>query len=914
MKIDAKSLLKQIPISEIIGRHVHLKKRGAEMVGCCPFHADEDPSLNVNDSKGVYFCGPCGAAGDGIDFLMRLGRTFHEAVAEVGGETAAYEASPERRSAKTARPNSWRPILPVPVDAPEPPMEHYRHGRPSRVWAYPNEDGELLGYVCRFETPSGKETLPLVFATNDTYSEWRWQGFPKPRPLYNLPALVNMPDATVVVVEGEKTAEAAAALLPTSAVVSWIGGANGVGNADWTPLHGRKLLLWPDNDWQGTAAMIHVAEILGPHCPQIGWINNPEDAPKHWDVADAEWPSDETRRYVRHNIGGVPAPETTAMPGQPHALKWWNLGERWVYATPDGFHNQKPVDAPEIQDEQPPAEWDDYEPSEEPPAEPEPTAKYAAADIPFRPLGYNKNESGQNVYFIYSYKAQQVLFFKAGGFNSQSLIQLADLKWWEHRFIGKRSGISIEAAAEFLTSLCYKCGVYDPDNIRGIGAWIDERRVVVHAGTHLVCGGAEFELKAFDSRHIYEANRPFGFTMREPLQVREANRLMELLELMNWERPVNAHLFAGWAIIAPVCGALPWRPHIWLTGGKGTGKTTAVSILKQLIGRIAIHVQGNTSEAGIRQQLQHDARPVLFDEADTDGRNDTDRLQTILALVRSSSSFEGGSIVKGGQTGNSKTYRIKSCFAFASISPQVSNAADKSRVTLLSLVEPADKVASRNRWEQMLHLMGDVLTEEWCERLQGRTIQMLPVILENAKVFTRAAAAVLEEQRAGDQIGTLLAGAYSLFSNGVITYEDAVRWVGERDWSEIKSTDKDEVMLLSHLMEQQVMVETGHGNKYERSVGELVIMASHSIRPDGEFIEPDIAQQRLRRLGMKVEGDSVVISNTAAWIKSALKDTPYAKGHNKLLMRLTGAENVGSTKFASGIQTRAVKVPLEYLK
>lgn len=917
-RIDAKALQRNASIVEIVGRHVHLKKKGAEHVGLCPFHNDSDPSLHVNDAKGLYFCGPCGASGDLVNFLTRLGMTFEEAIAEITGEIKSYEANPEKRAARKPKPNSWYPVAPVPATAPNYPSGHYRLGEPSRRWEYRNEAGQLLGLVCRFETPEGKETLPLVYATDGARSEWRYMGFGKPRPLYGLDRLAARQEATVIVVEGEKTADAAQSLMPGAVVVSWIGGANGVGAADFTPLHGRRLLLWPDHDWQGTAAMLHVSELLASYCPKIGWILNPDDAPKGWDVADAEWTAEEATRWIRQNIRDVPAAETGK--GPAHAAKWWNLGERIVYRvnTGDGFtwHNETPTEPTPEPDPDPRGEeydqaWEDNGQVYDAEVEQTP-APYASAHLPFRALGYNKSETGQNLFHIYSYKAKQVLTFKSSSFTTQGLLQLADMNWFEHRFVSKRGGIALDAAAQFLMNICYERGVYDPDNIRGIGAWIDERRVVIHAGTHLVCEGAEWTLPEFDSRHIYEANRPFGFTVREPLSTTHANRLMGLLELMNWERPINAYLFAGWAIIAPVCGAMTWRPHIWLTGGKGTGKTTAVNILKTLIGKISIHVQGNTSEAGIRQQLQHDARPVLFDEADSDGKHDSDRLQTILALVRSSSSFEGGSIVKGGQSGTSKSYRIKACFAFASISPQVSNAADKSRVTVLSLIEPQDRAESLDRWQAMQGLMSEILSEEWCERLQARTIQMLPMILENAKVFTRAAASVLGEQRAGDQIGTLLAGAFSLFSSSVIDYERAVEWVQARDWSEIKSSERDEEMLLAHLLEQQTSVESAVGVKHDRTVGELVSISAKGPALS-EVITQDLANQRLRRIGMKVEEGALVISNTSDWIKRNLERTPWAKGHNKLLLRLNGAKNVGSTKFASGLQTRAVKIPLEHI-
>ena len=67
-------------LSDIIGRHTDLKKRGPnEMVGLCCFHSERTPSLEVNDSKGTYHCHGCGAGGDAITFLTaKEGLSFME--------------------------------------------------------------------------------------------------------------------------------------------------------------------------------------------------------------------------------------------------------------------------------------------------------------------------------------------------------------------------------------------------------------------------------------------------------------------------------------------------------------------------------------------------------------------------------------------------------------------------------------------------------------------------------------------------------------------------------------------------------------------------------------------------------------------------------------------------------------------
>ncbi len=68
-------------IEEVIGEFVQLKKRGANHIGCCPFHNEKTPSFTVSPSKGFYKCFGCGKSGNVVGFLMEHERyTYPEAL------------------------------------------------------------------------------------------------------------------------------------------------------------------------------------------------------------------------------------------------------------------------------------------------------------------------------------------------------------------------------------------------------------------------------------------------------------------------------------------------------------------------------------------------------------------------------------------------------------------------------------------------------------------------------------------------------------------------------------------------------------------------------------------------------------------------------------------------------------------
>lgn len=218
-------------------------------------------SINVQTGKWADFAAGL-QGGDPISLYAAMRNLKQgEAARELGEQLGAGLPSPAPRQ-NGAKPKNEAPpkvVLPVPADAPPPTFRHRLHGTPSRTWPYPDAMGRSLGWVCRFDKAAGhKEILPYCYTTDG----WRWVSFPKPRPLYGLDQLAKAPAANVVVVEGEKAADAARTLFPQAVVVTWPGGANAVKHADWTPLAGRKVVIWPDADEPGRKAAIEIARAL----------------------------------------------------------------------------------------------------------------------------------------------------------------------------------------------------------------------------------------------------------------------------------------------------------------------------------------------------------------------------------------------------------------------------------------------------------------------------------------------------------------------------------------------------------------------------------------------------------------------------------------------------------------------------
>jgi predicted P-loop ATPase len=334
------------------------KKKNNEYFVCNPLRADSKPnSFAINLVKGEWGDFATNDAGKdlislyaylegieqwkaAIDVADQIGFNLPE-----GCRPKTKQAKPRQKpvidpeTVKQAKPKEespWHPVTPVPANAEDAPLAHPNRGLPAMKWAYKDANGQLLGYVYRFNTSDGgKETLPLTYCkySKNNHYEWRWMQWPEPnRPLYGLDRLKAKPDAYVILVEGEKCADAPVELLPKAAIVTWSGGSKAIDKSNWEALAGRTIYAWPDCDAQRVKLTKAEAEqgvdpkskTLLPECEQPGVkamlkikekllalnpatvfkmvsIPKPESVPGGWDIADAidsGWSDTRLREFI----------------------------------------------------------------------------------------------------------------------------------------------------------------------------------------------------------------------------------------------------------------------------------------------------------------------------------------------------------------------------------------------------------------------------------------------------------------------------------------------------------------------------------------------------------------------------------------------------------------------------------------
>lgn len=146
--------------------------------------------------------------------------------------------------------------VPAPTNA---PAVHPQLGEATVRYTYTDETGTPIVVVYRFDKSDNRDKSPRKTFRPYDLSSRKWEA-PEVRPLYRLDALRLDKGNAVIVVEGEKCADALneIGILSTTA----FGGCNGVGKTDFEPLKDRNVIIWPDNDTPGQKYANDVAVTL----------------------------------------------------------------------------------------------------------------------------------------------------------------------------------------------------------------------------------------------------------------------------------------------------------------------------------------------------------------------------------------------------------------------------------------------------------------------------------------------------------------------------------------------------------------------------------------------------------------------------------------------------------------------------
>ncbi|UPY35505.1 hypothetical protein [Sediminicoccus sp. KRV36] len=304
-----------------------------------------------------------------------------------------------------------------------------------------------------------------------------------------------------------------------------------------------------------------------------------------------------------------------------------------------------------------------------------------------------------------------------------------------------------------------RLGLFAPDmQRRGIGVWRVGARVVLHLGNTIRWGRAKPEEPDVWRRPGFREDDalwpalPAAAKPARPASPEQVRKLETLLRRWNWRESMGAEVMFGLWAASMMGAAIAWRPHAFIVGEPGSGKSTLFELLQAASPLSSL--MDNYTEAGIRQTITGSACGVLLDEADPDDQVAAEKLQRVIAFIRLMSGGKGATTVRGGAGGVAQSFHAVASFIMGgTLSPSLLPA-DASRITNFGLLAlPKGATAPSEAQMAEIKSMGPALL--------GRVLEALPR-------FPDAFAAAREQiiardggsQRVADQIGAILAARW----------------------------------------------------------------------------------------------------------------------------------------------------------
>ncbi len=711
--------------------------------GLCPFHEDKNASFGIKryaDGSVRYKCFGCDKKGSVIDYVMeRRSINFREAckLLEIPLDDSSRSVSNTEEEPKSnlnpAVFYTSRQISPVPTNAPKPPQV----ANCTQVHIYLNEHNELLGYVYRIEKNGSKGFLPCVY----TDKGWEFRGFDHPTPLYGLQfASEASTNGPVMVCEGEKTADAIRSIFGFPLCVTWSGGVNVYKNADWNPLKRfRNIIVCPDADDIGLkrakelCAYLHFDKGLS----GVRLFIPPQNWPKKTDWADIRIPREDARRILKENL---------------------------AIADQRGNFTIKGLDIEEVDNLS--------------------SSRY------FSIIGQRIRNGKTEIAFHRN--GIGIIYMSPESISPRNLYQLAPAEFWKAYDPNYYKPANQLKLIDQIFRLTSKLPILTEDSIRGVGVWlsgVNSEIVVNDGGTVRHLDNVKRGTSIFEG-HVYECGIQSKFYSldKKPLNDVQIKDILTVFNSISSKSIWDSRILVGWTFCAPICGILNWRPHVWITGRAGSGKSFIMDFIRRLLKGCSANFQGNTTEPAIRQTINNSARPIVIDEFDPSGEKSYSDQNNIVAFARACSSGDSPPIVKGSSAGQATYYTAKSMFVIGSIVPRLEQDSDISRFAVVEL-------QSRRKNSE-----NDSLVHEISKR-ETYTEHMFSTIYHNIGKFNQNLNFIKQymlssgcNHRFADQYSTLLAG-WATFANHKITSGEISEFLLEMEHAtEGKNMQSSEIM------------------------------------------------------------------------------------------------------------------------
>ncbi len=399
-----------------------------------------------------------------------------------------------------------------------------------------------------------------------------------------------------------------------------------------------------------------------------------------------------------------------------------------------------------------------------------------ATKPPFLALGT------QGAQFVYYARRSEILFhWRTKDHTPVNMRFLAPVEWWQ-KTLDPDGQLTPRQVMDRAIDYCIDLTgsrKFDPDAIRKCGVWDEDGAAVYHAGNavYLFCpgNGQERPFQPVDhartGKPLYLPGKPLLAPSDDMLTDEEGKTIAEFIGAHSWKRGEDAFLCLGLVTQAILSGYLRFRAHGWINAPSGSGKTTLRESVQLLIGDMARYFKGlETTDAGLRQKLESDSCPVIFDEADSDNAAKTANMGRILALLRTATDGDVG-ITKGGVDGKSVTYLMRNAFLLFSVRSMIEKSSEQSRIFELEL-EKKDPSETAPLFQRHNELAAVIREGNLGRKYITRIIHHAPDIRRNIEALRQYLSGRGEEGRRAEMFATVYASAHFVTSGHDLTPQE----------------------------------------------------------------------------------------------------------------------------------------------
>jgi putative DNA primase/helicase len=373
-------------------------------------------------------------------------------------------------------------------------------------------------------------------------------------------------------------------------------------------------------------------------------------------------------------------------------------------------------------------------------------------------------------FYYLSTQSKTIVKLSAPQHDGKYLVSLATEKYWMEKYGSRKdkNGNDLPDWTKIRDTLLERqrdIGPFDLKKMRGLGVWEDEERIFVNHGSGVYSSQRGHSLSNIDphlgTKNFYKNAPSDNLNFDDELTDSECLDIIRAFQLLRFKNDYDYFYVVGFIAMANIFQALDWRPHLWISAKAGSGKSWTLKQISNLI-HYKLKVK-DSSAAGIKQRLSHDAAMVIYDEAEPHMKHIPD----VIDYARQCSTKNNDQILRGTADGEALSWEANACFLMGSITVPKFRKEDDSRFFIVEM-ESLD-----GQSPEEMNMIEDAFEkiEKHGKRLLVRMVKNFATLEKNIKLCRKFLRLKNVGAREADQMATVMAGFIMLNTKAVVTQQ-----------------------------------------------------------------------------------------------------------------------------------------------